>query len=63
MRAGEAKLSPNDPVDPLLLETTDQQRSMSNSVCINCGGRRFVSAFITQFKNQLFELVPTGSVS
>src|SRR3984885_14681134 len=31
MRAGEAKLSPNDPVDPLLLETTDQQRSMSNS--------------------------------
>src|SRR6202050_335933 len=31
MRAGEAKLSPNEPVDPLLLETTGQQRSLSNS--------------------------------
>jgi twitching motility protein PilU len=31
MRAGEAKLSPNEPVDPLLLETTGQQRTLSNS--------------------------------
>src|SRR6202035_436043 len=31
MRAGEAQLSPNEPVDPLLLETTGQQRSLSNS--------------------------------
>src|ERR1700729_290063 len=31
MRAGEAKLSPNEPVDPLLLETSGQQRTLGNS--------------------------------
>src|SRR3984885_4011355 len=38
MRAGEAKLSPNDPVDPLLLETTGQQRTVGNSAALSAGG-------------------------
>jgi twitching motility protein PilU len=38
MRASEAKLSPNEPVDPLLLETTGQQRTVGNGGPFSTGG-------------------------